>query len=151
VGHVQLYQRRQALVKDGSAHPLSTSKAETDDAGVMWATQLFFSLTDLIPAYIGYCMLAANISPPQHIMQTSLAISVAHIILAMWDQGAAHIVTGSSLVYRDLGFFISDLAGVALAVPVKEMRERSALKVLGAKVAGLVVVYQVLKVYTGSR
>jgi hypothetical protein len=130
--------------------PSTFSLNQPNCLGVMWATQLFFSLTDLVPAYIGYSMLAANTSPPQHVIQTSFAISVAHIILALWDQGAVHIFTGSSLVFRDLGFFISDLAGVALAVPVAEVRERSAVKVLGAKVGGLVVVYQALKIFTGS-
>lgn len=119
--------------------------------GVLWPTQLFFSLTDLLPAYLGYYLLASGPPPPQSIIQSALSVSCAHIVLALWDQGAVNILTGSSLAYRDMGLFASDGAGVLFAAPFTNFKCNGGIKLIGLKIFLLLVFYQLLKAYTGSR
>jgi hypothetical protein len=119
-------------------------------AGVLWPTQLFFSITDLVPAYVAYCLLAIGSAPSNQLLKLALCISSAHIFLALWDQGAVHIFTRDSLAYRDLMFFASDVAGVLAVAPYTELRASDGLKEIGNCVFILSVFYLALKAYIGS-
>lgn len=117
--------------------------------GVLWPTQLFFSLTDLLPAYAGYSLLATGPLPPHNLLQSALVISCVHILLALWDQGAIHILTLHHLASRDVGFLVSDIAGVVMVAPYIKVRTKDKSRMLWGG-AILSIFYLVLKAYSGS-
>lgn len=118
--------------------------------GVLWPTQLFFSVTDFVPAYVAYCLLSIGAAPSNQLLKLALCISSAHILLALWDQGAVHILTRDSLAFRDMMFFASDVAGVLAVAPYTELRSGDGLKEIGNCVIILSVFYFALKTYVGS-
>lgn len=106
---------------------------------------MFFSITDFLPAYSAYHLLAQGSSPSLATLRASLAVSITHIILALWDQGAVHIIEWHNLVARDLMFFASDVAGVLMVLPYAKATSGRNWKRIGRGVAGLSIFYQALK------
>lgn len=102
-------------------------------------------MTDLLPAYAAYWLLEKDTSPPRAVLQTSLVVSVSHIILALWDQGAIHILENHHLAARDLMFFASDLAGVLIVLPYAMVTSKQSWRKIGGGVAGLSTSYLLLK------
>lgn len=119
-------------------------------AGPLWPTQLFFSATDLIPAYVMYTMLSTASFPSSRLQDLALTISFTHVLLALWDQGAGHIVKQDPLAARDAMLFISDVAALLGIGPYCGTWNRKDLRRMGINVAGLSVFYLALKVCVGG-
>ena len=72
-------------------------------------------------------------------------------MLALWDQGAVHILTRDPLASRDMMFLASDVAGVLAVAPYTDLRSGGGLKKIGGGVLILSMFYLALKTYVGSR
>ena len=121
------------------------------DMGVLWPTQLFFSLTDLLPAYTQHILLARGSTLPNTVLRCSLVVSVTHVFLALWDQGATHILTAHALAGRDVMFLLSDVAGVLAVAPFTDMKAGEGLRKMGMGGGGLGLFYLGLKWCVNSR
>lgn len=118
-------------------------------SGTLWPTQLFFTFTDLVPAFVQYELLVAGSRPPQNALLASSVVSSAHLFLALWDQGATNIYNRSPLAVRDSLLFASDLAGLVAIAPYLKKNSRSKKKLVYG-VLSLSVIYLVLKRLVGS-
>jgi hypothetical protein len=136
---------------------------------ILLPTQLFFDATDIIPGLALYTLLQQqhhrqihdsvydnerdnDTLPASSLLYTaSMAISAAHLILSVWDQGFINLFTFKGAVLRDVMFIVSDLASLMGVGWI--MRSRGQLRKMGRKlkigVIGLVVTYLLLKKRVG--
>jgi len=81
----------------------------------MLRSQIFFTLTELVPALCLALLCDARKRAPPAVLYASIYISLSHIALALAEQGFAHLFVKSSrastptyLQARDLLFFVCD-------------------------------------------
>jgi hypothetical protein len=117
---------------------------------ILLPTQLFFDITDVIPAIALYYLLQQGAEPPSTpLLLAALVVSATHLVLSMWDQGFLHLLTLQGAVLRDVMFIVSDLAGLlAVGWFVRGKLRRHGL-VLGVGIVCLLVSYLILKGMAG--
>ena len=98
-----------------------------------------------MPACAAYSLLGDGFTPSNTALRVAFAISLAHVLLALWDQGAVHIVSGHHLAARDMMFFVSDVAGMAMVLPYVELRSGGGLRKTAGGVVALGALYLALK------
>ena len=118
-------------------------------SGTPWHTQLFFTFTDLVPAFVQYELLIDGSKPPENALRASAVVSSAHLFLARWDQGAENIYNKSPLAVRDSLLFASDLAGLVAVAPYLNKDSTSRKKMIRGVIA-LSVIYLVFKSLVGG-
>ena len=138
--------------------PLSINSNYINDSGphqsyhILLPTQLFFDITDVIPAITLYTLLQEGSDLPSvHLLLASVIVSATHLLLSAWDQGFVHLFTLEGAVLRDAMFIVSDLAGligVGWFMPGGLKRKGRAL---GTGIIILLVSYLVLKRIVGYR
>jgi hypothetical protein len=119
---------------------------------ILLPTQLFFDITDVVPAIALYSLLQeSNKLPPPELLLASMVVSATHIILSAWDQGFIHLLTLQGAVLRDAMFAVSDIAGligVGCFLPGGLRRNG---RVLGTGIICLLMLYLALKSTVGYR
>jgi hypothetical protein len=137
--------------------PSSNSSNYLNDAGnlkpyhMLMPTQLFFDITELVPAVALYSLLPRHALPNHNLLLCSMVISFTHLFLSLWDQGFAHILFAQGPMLRDATLATSDLLGLLCVGWIIRGRLKKDIWVLSFSTLSLLSLYLVIKGVAGYR